>query len=339
MSNLVVEVCEIENIRPHNNADLLEIADVGGYQCVVLKGMYQPGSRVVYFPINTMLPRHWSDQFGVSQHLSFTKDAEKGRVRCARLRGEPSFGILMPANPDWPVGYDASAYYDCEKYVPPVKLSGGQSVSQHPFFFKYTNIENLRHYRDVLIPGEPVVITEKFHGMNCRVGVIEGEFLAGSHDYQRAEPEDYSMNRFWFPLSLKPVKDLLNKLKDIHKQVILFGEILGPSIQKFHYNQKRPIFMVFDIMIDGKYLDWQDFQELCDDNDVPMVSVLNIGGYSLDIVKKLACGQSTLGGNFREGVVVRPLTERTHPAIGRVILKYHSDDFLLRTIDDDSTDA
>jgi hypothetical protein len=33
---------------------------------------------------------------------------------------------------------------------------------------------------------------------------------------------------------------------------------------------------------------------------------------------------------MREGVVVRPEKERTDPRVGRVVLKYVSDDFLLR---------
>jgi hypothetical protein len=36
------------------------------------------------------------------------------------------------------------------------------------------------------------------------------------------------------------------------------------------------------------------------------------------------------GGHIREGVVVKPTIERTDPKIGRVVLKYLNDDYLLQ---------
>ena len=53
------------------------------------------------------------------------------------------------------------------------------------------------------------------------------------------------------------------------------------------------------------------------------------GPYSLEQVKQLAEGSTMLGGgHVREGVVVRPLKERTDPKIGRAVLKYIGDGYL-----------
>src|SRR5687767_9231735 len=96
MSSLIVEVCRVERVLPHPNADLLELAHIKGWQCVVPRGKYAPGSLVTYVPIDSVLPEPLSERLGVTKYLS------KGRVRCARLRGEPSFGLIMDReDPGW----------------------------------------------------------------------------------------------------------------------------------------------------------------------------------------------------------------------------------------------
>ena len=52
MSSLIVEVCRIDRVLPHPNADLLELAHIKGWQCVVPKGKYAAGSLVTYVPID-----------------------------------------------------------------------------------------------------------------------------------------------------------------------------------------------------------------------------------------------------------------------------------------------
>ncbi len=81
---------KIDSVGPHPNADRLELARVRGWQTVVRKGMWTEGDECVYVPVHAVLPLELSDKLGVTQYLS------KGRVRAARLRGEVSYGILMP---------------------------------------------------------------------------------------------------------------------------------------------------------------------------------------------------------------------------------------------------
>jgi hypothetical protein len=50
----------------------------------------------------------------------------------------------------------------------------------------------------------------------------------------------------------------------------------------------------------------------------------------MDVVRRHSAGKTTFAdGHIREGVVVRPLRERTDPRFGRLVLKYLSDDWLL----------
>ena len=59
------------------------------------------------------------------------------------------------------------------------------------------------------------------------------------------------------------------------------------------------------------------------------VPVLYEGPFSLEVVRQYSAGTTTFEDtHIREGVVVKPYHERTHPVIGRVVLKYLSDAYL-----------
>ena len=54
MATLIVEVCRIDRVLAHPNADALELAHIKGWQCVVPKGRYAGGTLVTYVPIVPM---------------------------------------------------------------------------------------------------------------------------------------------------------------------------------------------------------------------------------------------------------------------------------------------
>ena len=327
MSSLIVEVCRIDRVLPHPNADLLELAHIKGWQCVVPKGKYAPGALVTYVPIDAVLPLELSERLGVTKYLS------NGRVRCAKLRGEPSFGLIMDReDSSWAEGADVRERYGITKYVPPLRPSAGDAAAPHPLFVGYTDVENLRNFPGVFEPGEDVVVTEKLHGTNCRVGLVEGEMMAGSMGVRRQRPPAgaEASNTYWFPTTLPGVAPLLEELAGSHAQAILFGEVFGSKVQNLNYGRKGEFgFAAFDAFAEGRYLDAPQFFDLCARHGVPTVPVLYRGAYSLEQVKQLAEGPTTLGGgHVREGVVVRPARERTDPKLGRAVLKYIGDGYL-----------
>jgi RNA ligase (TIGR02306 family) len=126
----------------------------------------------------------------------------------------------------------------------------------------------------------------------------------------------------------------------------MYGEVYGGSIQNLAYGipkGKGLGFRVFDIKCDGRYFDWDKLVEICQKFNVDMVPNLYRGPYSMDEMKKLAEGKTTLvscGGDvhMREGIVVKPVIERIHPSIGRVVLKYISTEYDLDERITDSTD-
>ena len=354
MSTIKVEVCQILAIKPHNNADALELATVQGWQMCVKKGVHQQGDLVVYFEQGTVLTRAVADRLNVGAYLSEKTDINGDRVLVVhriKLRGEPSFGLVVQPAAGMELGVDVAEFYGATKYHPPVKAQAGDSASDDPDFPRYTNLENMRSYPTMLTAGELVTATEKIHGTNARVGFVwhpdeeQPTMMAGSRTLRRKEPEDsiaMTTNTYWFPHTLMGVKNLLADLQSQgSKQAILYGEVYGQGIQAYTYGQKSLNFRAFDLMVDGQYLNYPIFRSLCDRHQVEQVPLVYEGAFSLAVISQLADGNSLVGGNHgREGVVVKPLVERADPKSGRVILKYIGDRYLFgKVAEQDTTDV
>lgn len=130
--------------------------------------------------------------------------------------------------------------------------------------------------------------------------------------------------------------DLKNKLKPGE---VLYGEIVGPGIQKgyaYGLPEGQHEFYAYDVMVDGRFLDAVEFMAWCDERGVKRVPSLYVGGYDYNIADKLRKGDSTIGNQkIREGVVIKPYQEKNSPTMGRVVVKFISDDYYLQN---DGTD-
>lgn len=361
MSSLIIEVCEINDILPHPNADKLEIAQIKGWRCIVQKNQFQKGQKIVYFPPDSILPGPLAEKLNVAKYLKALpkeldgKRPDGGRVSVARLRGEKSYGFIAACEQDWPIETNVAEYYNVTKWEPPAPCEDGDAERPHPGFVRYTNIENYRNFPNLFKEGEEVIFTEKLHGMNTRCAIIKTtdhelgwDYMVGSHDVRRkmcyikkkniidenGNPQVQLTNgtsKFWDAMTQSVIK-LLHFISDgnIMKDVIIFSEIIGQGIQDMHYGTKFD-FRVFDIMVEGKYLDFDD--KICYLNkfNIPHVPILYRGPFSHKKVEEYVDGPTTmcakeLAGSFsgREGIVITPIKERYDPDLkgdGRVILK------------------
>jgi RNA ligase (TIGR02306 family) len=347
MANVFVELTAIDDVKPHPNADKLEITIIKGTQTIVGKGEFHRGQRAIFFPPGILIPQDVSQTFGIQKYL---KHAEIDGIKCqcrvaaCRLRGEPSFGFVIPA-PELlrahPLGSDVSVMWAAKKYEPPVKYSAGDIAPEDIRFHKYTEIENIWRYPDAFPDGLPVRITEKIHGTNSRVGLIskdgEFEFMAGSHHTWKKKPEGEKTSIYWRPLEDERVLNLLTHLCDEENSVIVFGEIYGVGVQDLDYGTKAG-YRVFDISVNGKYLDWELLKAACQDFGVELVPVLYEGPFTKELIDRFTDGPTTLSApdrikssfKGREGCVITPQVEQFYAPIGRLILKSVSADYLDR---------
>ncbi len=356
MSDIAITVQTIQSIDGHPDADRLEVVQILGTQCVVPKGDFKVGQKVVYFPPDMLIPEIVADHLGVKKYLKHVRwNGEKvqSRIAACRIRGVPSFGFPVPCLERFDVGFDATLLYFGEKYEPPsvaIKLSGikgGRRFQLEPGdFTKYPNINHYWPNPGVFEDDEDVVITEKIHGTNSRVGVLfeggEWVFAAGSHKIRWEEvPETL---RYWKPLYSSGMLLMLAELCGECANVIVYGEIFGSSVQDLDYGVEGDEgYRVFDIKVSGVFLDWSDVQAHCLKHDVLTVPMLFRGPWICvsEVINEYASGLTSVGVpkrkfKGREGIVIKPVKERLTNLIGgrfnaqRAILKYVSADYLDR---------
>lgn len=86
----------ILTIKPHNNADTLELAMVKGWQVVVKKGAFQPGDKVIYISIDSWVPTEIAPFLSKGKEPRVYKGVRGERLRTVKLRQEISQGIILP---------------------------------------------------------------------------------------------------------------------------------------------------------------------------------------------------------------------------------------------------
>ena len=98
----LVTVRRIDRIESHPHADRLELARIGGWQCVVGKGEFSEGQLVLYFEPDSFLPLSdprfaFLRERGVKT-MSINHEEVEGHVlRTIKLRGEYSQGLVLDA--------------------------------------------------------------------------------------------------------------------------------------------------------------------------------------------------------------------------------------------------
>ena len=353
-SSLIVEVCRITDIRHHPSADRLDLSLVKGWQVVVGRDQFKEGDLIVYVPMDAVIPTGLADKWNVRNYLT---GQDKDRVRCARLRGEMSYGLILDNEGSWAEGEDVSEHFGITKYVAPVRATAADAAPRDILFPAFTDVENINNFPDSFVEGEEVIVTEKIDGTNDRVGfemsiIGEVDFKAGSMSYKRTQPPLWHMssNPHWYPWTIPSVIAMLKYYGDIinkefedsaleTRTVTLFGEVYGGSIRGGHKSMDYGTpnnygFAAYGIQVDGNFIDWDKFYSLCAKFHVPVVPTIIKTTFNLDKLRTLATGNSLLAQQngkeqIREGIVIYPVKERRDPKLGRCILKMLNPDYLI----------
>jgi hypothetical protein len=197
-------ITALTNVRPHSNADRLQLADVfGNTVCVSLD--YYEGQVGLYLPSDGQI----SVEFGEKNNLLRKKDDAgnnvggyidpiKRNITAIRLRGEKSDGIFLPlsclnycyAHGDASIELRVGDVIDgcvngheiCQKYIPrtnkSIRMSGGgnktrkHKVPTAPLFAEHADTEQLAYNLSAFKPGDEIEITLKMHGTSQRTGYL-----------------------------------------------------------------------------------------------------------------------------------------------------------------------
>ena len=188
-------VVKVDKIRPHENADRLQIAEFFGNSTVVdLK--IKVGDIGIYFPTDLQV----SKEFAEANDLLRRKDEngkpcggfldpDKRNIKAIRLRGEKSDGLYLPIScletfgdvSTLNVGDTIDVFNGheiCKKYIPKRKNREGtpsegnktrkRKLPVAPLFNEHADTEQLAYNLGAFKPLDEVEITLKMHGTSQR---------------------------------------------------------------------------------------------------------------------------------------------------------------------------
>lgn len=317
-----VLVVRLGTVRKHDNADSLGITEVDGRPCIIRLGEWAEGDLAVYVPIDSLVPV-------ADPRFAFLADKRlsdgRARIRAARLRGVFSMGLIVKPDPQMIEGDEVRERMGIGIYEPDVRFALAADAEPDPGFLPVYDIESARKWAAmVLTEGEEVVLTEKIHGANGRFTWHRDRLWCASRTrFPREAPGE-----MWWSVGL-PIED---RLREHAPGIAIYGEVFG-RVQDLKYGRTGVHLVAFDALdiAARRWLDYDEFRAICQRLDIPTVPELYRGPWSSSLAS-MAEGATVLGNgeHVREGWVLRPVRERQHPALGRVLLKRHGEGYLTR---------
>lgn len=174
------------------------------------------------------------------------------------------------------------------------------------------------------------VFTEKVDGTNIRL-IWDGQALMFAGRTDKAIIPPFLKERLLDLLVPVPVEGSLAELFTPDNTVCLYGEGYGARIQKAgkHYKSGGVDFILFDIMVNGLWLEREDVVDIADKLTVDVVPVVGTGTLETAI--------NLVGTGFHsevaeeeitaEGLVMRPKIELSDRRGNRIITKIKYKDF------------
>lgn len=351
MATFSVSVVTLDDVRPHPNADRLELGVVGGFCVVIAKGQYRAGEKVVYIPEGAVLPPELIERLGLVGKLA---GSAKNRVKAVRLRGELSQGLLVSPDAAWELGDNVAEALGVTKYEPPIPpaLAGEVYVLDIDEVISF-DLDDIKRYPGVIAEGELVTMTEKIHGTFTMVGARPSRDTRESDGHREGRSFVSSKGLMHKRLGFKHneanahntylrtahdhgIYAVVESLADRWgENAFILGETFGVGLQDLVYGTShgKPDFRVFVIVRGKRFLNDAEIEELCAEFGLKRVPVLYRGPFTPEALHTHTSGQESVTGqavHLREGVVVTPCQERYDSKIGRVSLKSVSEAYLDR---------
>ncbi len=335
-SEFTAEIVRVSSVRPHPNADRLEIAtfemkDIGvtTYEVVVGRSDFCVGDLAAYFSVDCILPTSHPDFEFLTKRLDGAGKSHF-RLRAARIRKHFSQGLLVQLkSAKYTFGQQVAEEWGVTYHVGEVKGEATASTPKKPKPqpSPVYGVDSLKKLPNLFSENEPVMITEKIHGTNFRFGWVRRSFLGiplgyrffvGSHRVEKGKGGNH-----YYGDDLYAQYADTHKLKErtrAHKGKIFYGELYGYTysgapIQKgWTYNRKEtggPGLVIFDIYdkSEGCWLPYYDTLDLCFDLRFEMPPVLSAFKPAVGFNTKWEGQMSLLDkATIMEGVVVESLS-------------------------------
>jgi RNA ligase (TIGR02306 family) len=358
-----VPLTAIVRIEPCPNSDRLDLAYVYGFQIITQRGKYRVGDRVIYAPVDCILPT-WLES------ILFPSDSKvkltRSRVRQIRIRKIASQGLIIDpqdvaskVNPEYlQLEQNLAEILGITKYVPQSSDKTGPRLQmprnkplENARFHKYGGIDRLQWYPSYF-DGQDVVIQEKLHGSCCRSSYARTvpntlwkkilkffgklpayEYCWGSNNVQLQHRPN---NKGFYGKDIyKEVLEKVGAFSKLKPGETIFGELIGRGVQaNYTYGHEEHHFVLFDVKVereDGsqEYLDPEQVEAYARERGFDFVPVLYRGVFNAALAKELSMGPSIYcpKEKVREGVVIKARTNYSN-ASSKKALKLISEIYL-----------
>jgi hypothetical protein len=192
-------IVKVNTLRPHPNADRLQIATFfGNDTCVGIDVIL--GEVGIYFPSDLQLSLEFAEVNNLlrkkdenGNNIGGFLDPDKRNITAIKLRGEKSDGLFLPLKSLESFG-DITTLHEgdridnfngheiCCKYVPRTQHRKGhysdgnktrkKKVPVAPLFSEHADTEQLAYNLGAFKPGDEIEITLKMHGTSQRTGYL-----------------------------------------------------------------------------------------------------------------------------------------------------------------------
>ena len=343
---------KIKELRPIQNADRIEVAIIDGWECVVNKADgFKVGDLVVYIEIDSVLPDKPEFEFMRKYKFRVKTIKLRGQVSQGLVLPTsiiPHFGTIA-CQCGCLEGDDVTEFLGIKKYDPEAaqekvwwqKLAGHnkiefpwwlkpfkrfkcirnwwihkhKSVDNFPDFIKKTDeerIQNMPILFDELRMGYiPLSVTEKMDGTSATYFLKDNNFGVCSRNKWLLKEDD---SPYWQVANKYQIEEILRAIafESGCKLCVLQGEIIGQSIQGNKYHLSGHMFMPFNLVFDGKRLNYHDMKEWLATTSLNCVPELNNDfivppQWEIADIVEYAKGTSLYrdGKEPREGIVCR----------------------------------
>ena len=198
MSQHVGYIVKIEHLRPHTNADRLQIATIFGNDVIVDLNV-AIGDIGIYFPSDLQLSKEFCEINDLVRRKDENGnpcggylDPNKRNIRPIKLRNEKSDGLYLPIKClEYTQGRlkigdridVVNGHEICCKYIPVIKNKTSSKTKKcnkvrkytapvAPLFIEHADTEQLNYNLDAFKAGDQIEITLKMHGTSNRVAYV-----------------------------------------------------------------------------------------------------------------------------------------------------------------------
>lgn len=338
MARKLATIRRVSDIRPIDGADRIVVALIDGWECVVKKGEFDVGDKIVYIEVDSIVPER--------PEFEFLRE-RKFRVRTIKLMGQISQGLVLPMSilplGEYEYGDDVTDVIGVVKYDPQVerekifqekaskknkskfskfmmrfewyrKKFVNKQKSEFPEWIQKTDEARIQNLPDLFEKEKKretnFTITEKMDGQSAtyylkRLSKRHFEFGVCSRNIHLVTPDD---SPYWTVAKFYKIEKVLKQLIGENDSIILQGEICGTGIQGNKYHIDGYKLFVFNLIFPEHSCATRDIAKLLAPYGIKTVPILDVRKLpeTISDLVEYSKGYSVIRKEQRrEGIVVR----------------------------------